>query len=208
MKKALLAAVCFATLSGCATRTFVGERMAAEGTRLEASIADAKSAAASNLAASDKRADERHAALQSAQAATSKLAQDALGRANAAHKLAEGKLVSETVLTDDQFKFAFGSAKLSKQAQDVLTEMASKLKADNKNVYLEIQGHTDVVGSAENNLRLGQERADAVRRHLHKAGIPLHRIHTVSYGKSQPVAQGLRRAAHTQNRRVVVMVLV
>jgi peptidoglycan-associated lipoprotein len=208
MKHALLLALCLATLSGCATKNFVNERVSAEGARLDSSIATARSASAAELAASVKRADERHAALESAQGTTSKLAQDALARANAAHKLAEGKLIAETVLTDDQFKFAFGSARMSKQAEELLLNMASKLKADNKNVFIEIQGHTDAIGSAEANMRLGQARADAVRRQLHKAGIPLHRIHTVSYGESQPVAQGSRRDAHAQNRRVVVMVLI
>jgi peptidoglycan-associated lipoprotein len=204
MQKLLLAAISCLIFSGCATKEFVTERVALEGTRLDASIAKVEA----NAVASDKKNDERFSTLQSGQGAASKLAEQALARANAAHKLAEGKLVMETVMTDDQFKFEFGAAKVNKNAEAVLNDLVTKLKADNKNIYIEIQGHTDVIGSADSNLRLGQQRADAVRQYLHKAGIPLHRMSTVSYGESQPAATGNKRQDHAQNRRVIVMVLV
>jgi peptidoglycan-associated lipoprotein len=208
MQKLLLAAISCLVFSGCATKEFVTERVGLEGTRLDASIAKVEATAAANAAASDKKNEERFTVLQNSQGANSKLAEQALARANAAHKLAEGKLVMETVMTDDQFKFAFGTAKVNKNAETVLSDLVSKLKADNKNIYIEVQGHTDTVGSAEGNLRLGQQRADAVRQYLHKAGIPLHRISTVSYGESQPAVPGNKRQNHAQNRRVIVMVLV
>ncbi len=208
MQKLLLAAISCLVFSGCATKEFVTERVGLEGTRLDASIAKVEATTAANAAASDKKNEERFTALQNSQGANSKLAEQALARANAAHKLAEGKLVMETVMTDDQFKFAFGTAKVSKNAETVLNDLVSKLKADNKNIYIEVQGHTDTIGSADSNLRLGQQRADAVRQYLHKAGIPLHRISTISYGESQPAVTGNKRQDHLQNRRVVVMVLV
>jgi peptidoglycan-associated lipoprotein len=204
MHKLILVITSCLVLSACATKDFVNERVGAEASRLNASIAKVDS----TIAANDKRYDERFSSMQTAQGATSKLAQDALGRANAAHKLAEGKLVMETVMTDDQFKFDFSTAKVSKSAEAMLNDLVSKLKADNKNIYIEIQGHTDTIGSPQSNLRLGQERAEAVRQYLHKAGIPLHRMSTVSYGETQPSKAGNNRQAHSQNRRVVVMVLV
>ena len=64
---------------------------------------------------------------------------------------------------------------------------ANRLKSENKNVYLEIQGHTDSTGSDMYNYKLGEERAEAVRRYLNKQGVALNRMSTISYGKDEPV---------------------
>ena len=87
------------------------------------------------------------------------------------------------VLSDDSVKFPVDSAKLSPEAQERLTAFADKLKDDNRNVYLEIQGHTDARGPATVNERLGEERAEAVRRFMNQHGVPLNRMATISYGK-------------------------
>jgi peptidoglycan-associated lipoprotein len=210
MKKLLIISLSSLVLSACATKTFVNEQVSTEGKRLESSIANVDANLAkvnATVTANDRRYEERMASVQSDLGANSKLAQDALSRANSAHKLAEGKLVSETVLSDDKFRFSYGTAQLSKSAEGMLSDLVGKLKADNKNVFIEIQGHTDTVGSAQYNVKLGQERAEAVRQYLYKSGIPLHRINTVSYGESQPLVKGNNRTASSQNRRVVLMVL-
>jgi peptidoglycan-associated lipoprotein len=210
MKKLLIISLSSLVLSACATKTFVNEQVSTEGKRLESSITNVDANLAkvnATVTANDRRYEERMASVQSGLGANSKLAQDALSRANSAHKLAEGKLVSETVLSDDKFRFSYGTAQLSKSAEGMLSDLVGKLKADNKNVFIEIQGHTDTVGSAQYNVKLGQERAEAVRQYLYKSGIPLHRINTVSYGESQPLVKGNNRTASSQNRRVVLMVL-
>ena len=138
---------------------------------------------------------------------TSKTAQEALDRAIAAGKLAEGKFLYEVALTDDKVRFAFDKAELGDEAKSILTELANQLKADNRNVYVEIQGHTDSIGGEEYNYRLGLERAEAVRRFLNQQGIPLHRMSVISYGESEPVADNGTREGRTQNRRVVLVVL-
>ena len=86
-------------------------------------------------------------------------------------------------------------------------EFAEKLKGENKNVYLEIQGHTDASGGKEYNYKLGEERAEAVRRYLSKQGIALNRMSTISYGEDEPVSKNTSRKGRAQNRRVVVVVL-
>ena len=73
--------------------------------------------------------------------AASKTAQDALDRAEAAGKLAQGKMVYEVVLTDDTLKFKADSSKLSDEAKAALDAFAAKLKEENNGVYVEIQGH-------------------------------------------------------------------
>lgn len=138
----------------------------------------------------------------------SKTAQDAVERANSAGKLAQGKLVYEVVLSDDKLKFGQNKSSLSKEAEAALDEFAARLKGDNKSVFIEIQGHTDSMGEATHNLRLGEARAEAVRRHLNmKAGIPLHRMAVISYGETSPVADNKVKAGRQQNRRVVLVVI-
>ena len=134
-------------------------------------------------------------------------AKDALDRANAAHKLAEGKFLYQVVLSDDSVKFPTDVHKLSPEATARLDELATKLKGENQNVYLEIQGHTDARGSEDFNDKLGLERAEAVRRYLNQQGVALNRMSTISYGKDSPVAPNSTREGRAQNRRVVVIVL-
>lgn len=138
---------------------------------------------------------------------TSKTAQDALDRAMAAGKLAQGKFLYETVLSDDKVKFGFDKHDLSDDAKKALDEFSDNLKKDNKNVYIEIQGHTDNIGSDDYNLKLGEDRAEAVRRYLSTKGVALHRMSVISYGESAPVADNKTRAGRSQNRRVVLVVL-
>ena len=137
----------------------------------------------------------------------SRTAQEALERAIAAGKLAEGKFLYETVLSDDQVRFGFDKAELGDEAQAALDEFAAQLKTDNQDVFIEIQGHTDAVGSEDYNLELGEERAEAVRRYLNQSGVPLHRMSVISYGESAPVASNDSRDSRAQNRRVVLVVL-
>ena len=131
----------------------------------------------------------------------------ALQRANDAHKLAEGKFLYQVVLSDDALKFPTGKATLSPEAEERLTALADRLKGENKNVYVEVQGHTDATGSPEGNIRLGADRAEAVRRYLNKQGVALNRMATISYGQEQPVASNDTPEGRSQNRRVTIVVL-
>jgi peptidoglycan-associated lipoprotein len=132
---------------------------------------------------------------------------DALQRAEAANKLAEGKFLYSMVLSDDSVKFPVDGSKLSPEAQTRLMDFISKLKADNKNVYLEIQGHTDATGEKSWNEKLGEERAEAVRLFMNQQGVPLNRMATISYGPDVPVAPNNTREGRAQNRRVVLIVM-
>lgn len=139
----------------------------------------------------------------------SKTAQEALERANSAGKLAEGKFVYEATLSDaTTLAFQLEGNELSAPTKSALDEFAAKLKSENKSVYIEIQGHTDTTGGEAYNLKLGEERAESVRRYLNmKAGIALHRMSVISYGESAPVVDNKTRANREKNRRVVLVVL-
>lgn len=132
---------------------------------------------------------------------------EALERATAAGKLAEGKFLFQQVLSDDSMKFPIDKATLSPEAQQRLDAFVEKLRSENKNVYVEVQGHTDSTGPKQHNYELGEERAEAVRRYLNERGVALNRIGTISYGPDQPVAENRNREGRQQNRRVVLIVL-
>ena len=188
--------------SGCATKKYVAGEVAGVNTRVDGvqtQVEDAQT----------KLKDHEGRISQNSQAtvAASKTAQEALDRAVAAGKLAEGKFLYETVLSDDKVKFGFAKAELSTEAKAALDAFSDKLKADNKNVYVEVQGHTDNVGSEEYNFQLGEKRAEAVRRYLSMKGVPLNRLSTISYGEAEPVADNSSRDGRSQNRRVVLVVL-
>jgi outer membrane protein OmpA-like peptidoglycan-associated protein len=167
--------------AGCATEQFVHEQVAP--VRAQASEAQAQATEAQGTAA------------------------EALARAKAAHKLAEGKFLYEAVLSDDSVKFPVNGDELSPEARARLDELAQKLKSDNRNVYLEIQGFTDSSGDHKYNLKLGETRAEAVQRYLHRKGVALTRMSTISYGEEDPVVSNSTAEGRAQNRRVVVVVL-
>jgi len=191
IKPALIAtaiAVSAISLGGCATKDYVNEHVAA---------VDAK------VQTTQGQVDQHQTHLAQLDQTT----KEALDRATAAGKLAEGKFLYSMVLSDDSVKFPVDSSKLSPEAQERLTAFADKLKNDNRNVYLEIQGHTDARGPDAINTQLGEKRAEAVRLFMNQHGVPLNRMSTISYGDTLPVAPNKTRAGRAQNRRVVVVVL-
>jgi len=184
---------------GCASKRYVGDEVSKSSAASERRINEVESqveTAQSKLRDHDTRITELDRSTRAA-----------LERAQAAGKLAEGKFIYSLVLSDDAVKFPTNKFALSKEAESRLSEFADKLKSENKNVYLEIQGHTDSVGATGLNYRLGVERAEAVRRYLNKQGIALNRMSTISYGKEEPVAPNKTKEGRSKNRRVVVIVL-
>jgi outer membrane protein OmpA-like peptidoglycan-associated protein len=175
-------------LGGCATKKYVNEQVGV----VSSSVSDVSARVADH--------DTKLASLD-------QTSRDALQRAEAAGKLAEGKFLYQEVLTDDSMKFPVSKSTLSPEAQARLDAFVEKLKTDNRNVYVEVQGHTDATGSKDGNYRLGEERAEAVRRYLNEHGVALNRIGTISYGADAPAAPNNKREGRQANRRVVLIVL-
>jgi len=118
------------------------------------------------------------------------------------------KLVFEVTLSEDQGNFKFGKTELPDEAKARLDQVVQQMKAETKNIFIEIEGHTDNVGSPDINERIGMERAEAVKRYLYEQHqIPLHKMNVISYGEEKPVAPNNKRDGRAQNRRVVVKVL-
>ncbi len=97
--------------------------------------------------------------------------------------------------------FETGKANIRASSYPTLTEAARTLIAY-PDVRIEIQGHTDAVGSDAKNLSLSQSRADAVRTWLLSAGVPSDRIRAVGYGETRPLADNGTDAGRAENRRV------
>jgi len=198
-----VALVMTTALTGCATKKYVKQETGAVNTRVDEVQGQVESAK-TRIGEHDKTL----ASHEQQMGQISKTAQEALQRAEDAGKLAEGKFLYETVLTDDKVKFGFGKHVLSKSARVAIDEFANQLKEQNKAVYIEIQGHTDNVGGKDYNEKLGEERAEAVREYLNKEHhFPLHRINVISYGESEPVASNKSKSGRAQNRRVALVVL-
>jgi peptidoglycan-associated lipoprotein len=121
---------------------------------------------------------------------------------------ASKRLVYEVVLSEDQGNFKFGRSNLPDEAKQKIDQMVSQLKQDPKNIYLEIEGHTDSVGTPKVNEKIGLERAESVKRYLYEQyQIPLHKMNVISYGQEKPIAPNKTKAGRAQNRRVVIKVL-
>ena len=190
-------------LTGCATKKYVKQETGAVNTRVD-EVQGQVEQAQTRIGEHDQRLQSHETQMGQ----ISKTAQEALQRAQDAGKLAEGKFLYETVLTDDKVKFGFDTSELSPEAKAALDQFAEQLKSENKGVYIEIQGHTDNVGSDKYNEELGELRAESVRRYLSQQHqVPLHRINVISYGETSPVADNKTREGRSQNRRVALVVL-
>jgi outer membrane protein OmpA-like peptidoglycan-associated protein len=134
--------------------------------------------------------------------------QDAVVRVQQLREMAEGRFLYEKTISADEVRFEFDRSELSQTAKEALDAFALKLKGQNKNCYIEIQGHTDNIGSEKYNFQLGLSRARAVMSYLHlQHEIPLNRMNTFSYGASQPIADNKIQAERAKNRRVTLIVM-
>jgi outer membrane protein OmpA-like peptidoglycan-associated protein len=93
--------------------------------------------------------------------------------------------------------FPSGSHALTANEEKTLERMAACIDGD-----VEIDGHTDNVGTTESNLNLSQKRAKAVVDYLVKKGVPKERFVVKSFGESQPIASNDTAEGRSQNRRI------
>jgi len=165
---------------------------------------DQKAEAAGRSAANARSAAD--AASMTANAATM-AAKEAGSRAEAVDA-ASRRLIYEVTLSEDQGNFKFAKTELPQEAKTRIDQMIGQLKADPKGIFIEIEGHTDNIGSHQLNDRLGLERAEAVKRYIYEQHqVPLHKMNVISYGEDKPVAPNKTRDGRAQNRRVVIRVL-
>jgi peptidoglycan-associated lipoprotein len=202
--------------TGCATKKFVRGEVGQVNTKVEGlatQLEETQERTRKNeqkIGEVDTKADAAGKSAQDARAAAGVADEKAIaaGKKADAVEAATKRLVYEVVLSEDQGNFKFGKADLPDEAKARIDEMVNQLKADPKAIYIEIEGHTDNVGTARLNEELGLERAESVKRYLYEAHqVPLHKMNAISFGEDKPVAPNNTKKGRAQNRRVVIKVL-
>jgi outer membrane protein OmpA-like peptidoglycan-associated protein len=101
--------------------------------------------------------------------------------------------------------FTSGKYDLLPIAKDKLNQISAALK-DQSYPPIRIEGHTDSQGSADDNKKLSQNRADAVKDQLVSQGYPAAKITTMGWGSEHPVADNATPEGRANNRRVEIIV--
>jgi len=112
-----------------------------------------------------------------------------------------------SVLAEKIIYFKFNSAQLDDSYQADLIEVAAVLKK-NPDAQVILEGRTDQAGDPDYNVRLGERRLDSVLRYLVvDQAVPIHRIHKMSFGEAQPLADNESKDGRAKNRCTVIRVL-
>lgn len=101
----------------------------------------------------------------------------------------------------DNLNFDFGKATIRESSFASLDKLAKTL-IDAKNWKLDVAGHTDNKGSDDFNLKLSQNRADAVKDYLVKKGVDAELINAQGFGETKPIVPNDNDANRERNRRV------
>ena len=213
-----VASIAVGTTTACATKKFVRTEVNNVGTRVET--------LSQSIEATQQETRQNQARITQVDAKADQVgiwakdAQTAASTANAAATAAAAKidaveastkrLVYEVVISEDQGQFKFGSAELPEAVQQRIDQMVADLKANPRGNFVEIEGHTDSSGDKAVNQRIGEARAEAVKRYLYETHqVPLHKMNVISWGEDKPVSpdSNKTRDGRAQNRRVVIRVL-
>jgi outer membrane protein OmpA-like peptidoglycan-associated protein len=112
------------------------------------------------------------------------------------------------VSDEKSIQFKFNSATLDKEYLDMLDSIANSV-TQNPNAIIVLEGRTDSVGPKDYNLQLGERRVEAVKHYLVvEKGVPVYKVHEVSFGAEKPVAENKTREGREKNRAVVMTVMV
>ena len=194
-------------LSGCATKKYVAREVGAVNAKVEALSTEVEKTQ-ERTTRNEVRIDEVAKASEAGIAEAKGTAAQAMTKAEEAEKAAKGKLIYTVTLSSDKVTFPLNRSEVSDDAKKLIDEAIAQLKAENRGVYFEIEGHTDSSGPEMFNKKLGEDRATAVRNYLHdQHGIALNRIEVISYGEEKPVVDNKTRTNRAANRRVVIKVL-
>jgi outer membrane protein OmpA-like peptidoglycan-associated protein len=194
-------------LGGCATKKYVSREVGEVNQKVD-TLAGEVEKTQERIRRSEVRIDEVNSSAQSGIAEAKSSAQAAMSKAELAERAAKGKIIYTVTLSNDKVTFPFNRAELSPEAKQLIDEAIAQIKAENRGVFFEIEGHTDASGPEAFNLKLGEDRAAAVRSYLHEQhGVALGRMEVISYGETRPVVDNKTSENRAQNRRVVIKIL-
>jgi len=124
---------------------------------------------------------------------------------SATHNAETTHTVGKVMRLDDLI-FQTGSAKIAPSSFQELDEVGTMLK-NNPRMVIQLEGHTDYIGSAKLNLKLSEDRVDAVKNYLVSKGSNKSKIKTKAFGGTMPLSRENTEEARKMNRRVEVRVL-
>jgi len=189
-------------------------RLRAEAERAKQDAEAARAAAIAQQDAARLEADRARRAAQE----TEQLRQQQLQQAEAEKRELRSKLTQQLNLileTRDSARglivslsdvlFDTGRYTLRPGAREKLSKIAG-IVVSHPGLKLEVEGHTDSVGSEEYNQQLSENRAGAVRDYLIQQGVRSDTIGARGFGESQPVVSNASAAGKQQNRRVELVV--
>ncbi|RMI27697.1 MAG: hypothetical protein D6681_00230, partial [Calditrichaeota bacterium] len=103
--------------------------------------------------------------------------------------------------------FASGSSVIQPQYFSLLTKVQQAIRTF-PGCRVTIEGHTDSFGSDELNLKLSQERAEAVRQYLiaNMSDLTADKVEAVGYGESRPIANNETPEGRAKNRRIDIVI--
>lgn len=123
------------------------------------------------------------------------------------------KVVRNIVLTPagdavrlTHLNFSQGKAIIEPQSYEELNEVVQMMD-DNKKIIIQLEGHTDSQGDPKANLRLSEDRVEAVKKYLVKKGISKSRVKTKAFGGTRPLTHENTPEARDANRRVEMRIL-
>jgi OmpA-OmpF porin, OOP family len=113
-----------------------------------------------------------------------------------------------TVANQSAITFKFDSAKLDAAQQATLDSIAQTLM-EKPDALVVLEGRTDSTGDSDYNVKLGERRIEAVRRYLAvEKNVPVYKIHEISFGSAQPIADNKSREGREKNRAVAMTILL
>ena len=114
---------------------------------------------------------------------------------------------SSIATADGPLAFTRDRITLSRTSPAMLDQVAAALVADPTITLVEIQVHTDAQGSDEYNLKMSQQRAQAIQAHLVSKGVDAARLRAKGYGETKPLDKGTSAKARAKNRRTEFVIL-
>lgn len=111
------------------------------------------------------------------------------------------EVVSKGRFTTRDILFDVAKATIKPESFNTINRIASFMK-EHPDLVFRIEGHTDSDGDDQLNMKLSQDRANAIRQALIKFGIRENRLQAKGYGETKPIATNVTVAGKAQNRRV------
>ncbi len=106
----------------------------------------------------------------------------------------------------DHLIFQRGKSAIDPASFHELDEVVQMMK-ENMRVEIQLEGHTDNQGGSQSNLKLSQDRVDAVKKYIVSKGVGKDRVKTKAFGGSQPLSNEMTQEARALNRRVEMRIL-